>query len=163
VTHDTDANKRKASIVTHDTDANKRKETIISHTTDANKRKASVVIHSTDANKKKASVITHNTDALKRSGNTITHTTDTLKRATTSVSHTTNARLWSNAAPTRYRNRLLYLQIANGIFKPIGNHRIASWNTNGRPANPRVGVFGLNSETGNFEYFNGSGWLTTTS
>ena len=41
----------------------------------------------------------------------------------------------------------------------FGQRRIPSWNTSGRPKNPKVGTLGFNMETDNLEFWNGSLWL----
>ena len=40
--------------------------------------------------------------------------------------------------------------------------KIQTWTSSTRPDDPVEGVFGFNSETGQFEYFDGSGWQDLT-
>ena len=40
--------------------------------------------------------------------------------------------------------------------------KISTWGTDSRPEDPIAGVFGFNSDTGQFEYFDGSGWQNLT-
>jgi hypothetical protein len=35
-----------------------------------------------------------------------------------------------------------------------------SWNTTGRPKNPKLGIIGFNFETENLEIWNGISWVT---
>jgi hypothetical protein len=41
----------------------------------------------------------------------------------------------------------------------IGEKRIPSWNTSGRPRKPKPGLFGFNIQTESLEYWDGSKWL----
>ena len=36
--------------------------------------------------------------------------------------------------------------------------KMATWDNNSRPEDPVEGVFGFNTDTGQFEYFDGTGW-----
>ena len=40
--------------------------------------------------------------------------------------------------------------------------KISTWGTDSRPEDPVEGVFGFNTDTGQFEYFDGSGWQNLT-
>lgn len=40
--------------------------------------------------------------------------------------------------------------------------KISTWSTDSRPEDPVEGVFGFNTDTGQFEYFDGSGWQNLT-
>jgi hypothetical protein len=51
------------------------------------------------------------------------------------------------------------MEIGNGIYTIIGNPRIPTWNTTGRPQNPRRGTFGFNFLTNNLEYWTGTVWV----
>jgi hypothetical protein len=51
------------------------------------------------------------------------------------------------------------LVIGGGASVMTGYRRIPSWNTLGRPKNPKPGIFGFNLQTSNLEYWTGSKWL----
>ena len=40
--------------------------------------------------------------------------------------------------------------------------KISTWGTDSRPEDPVEGVFGFNTDTGQFEYFDGSDWQNLT-
>jgi len=58
------------------------------------------------------------------------------------------------------RNSPLLIDIGQGLSIMTGLPTIASWETRDRPKDAKKGTFGFNSQTGSFEYWDGSGWLT---
>jgi len=49
--------------------------------------------------------------------------------------------------------------LGGGVSFMVGNQRIPSWNSTGRPKNPKLATFGYNFETKNLEYWTGLTWL----
>lgn len=60
------------------------------------------------------------------------------------------------------KNSPMLVDIVPGLSVMVGLPTIASWTTADRPKNPKKGTFGFNSETNNFEYWDGSTWLVAS-
>jgi hypothetical protein len=58
------------------------------------------------------------------------------------------------------KNSALLLDIGQGLSIMVGLPRIASWDTNTRPKNPKTGTFGFNSYTKSLEYWDGNSWFS---
>jgi hypothetical protein len=102
--------------------------------------------HSTNANKLKDPLLTHSTDAQLRVTKTL--------GAHSQLGLVTGAEFSKNAP--------LYINIGGGLSAMVGLPRIATWNTSGRPVNPKRGTFGLNTETKKLEVWNGSLWYNVS-
>ncbi|MBI4033087.1 MAG: hypothetical protein HY377_01020 [Candidatus Blackburnbacteria bacterium] len=60
------------------------------------------------------------------------------------------------------KNAPPYLSIGRGLSTMVGFPRIATWKTGGRPAKPRLGTVGFNTETKQLEIWNGTAWHRTS-
>ncbi len=56
-------------------------------------------------------------------------------------------------------NAPLFVDIGQGLSIMIGLPTIASWDTKGRPKEPKIGTFGFNTQTKNLEYWDGAAWF----
>jgi hypothetical protein len=63
--------------------------------------------------------------------------------------------------PILFRNyQIIDHKTVNGITPAtITRNRIPTWNTPGRPKNPKTGTFGFNFQTNNLEFWGGFQWL----
>jgi hypothetical protein len=62
--------------------------------------------------------------------------------------------------PQLQRNQQVFkYEKVKGVISASNPNRISFWNSEGRPANPKTGALGLNIETSDLEYWNGSYWL----
>ena len=52
------------------------------------------------------------------------------------------------------------VEIGQGLSIVVGLPTIASWRTADRPKKAKLGTFGLNLQTNNLEYWDGSNWLS---
>ena len=55
-------------------------------------------------------------------------------------------------------NQSFLLNIGSGLSLTTSLPVLVSWDTAGRPKDPRRGTFGLNSQTRHLEYFDGEYW-----
>lgn len=60
------------------------------------------------------------------------------------------------------KNNQLLLDSIGGKVLQLGNTRINSWNTAGRPASPKTGTIGLNTQTVALDIYDGSNWKSVT-
>ena len=169
--HTTNALKRIDNTVSHQTDAKKRKETGLVHSTDVYKIGSPIVIHSTNAFLEKANSVSHSTSANKLRDPLVSHSTDALLKSAGGLGGTeaiaagsTGEALsaYSQLSPETTaefsKNAPLYVSIGGGLSSMIGLPRIATWNTLGRPAKPKRGTMGFNTETKRLEAWNGYIW-----
>ncbi|MDO8503821.1 MAG: hypothetical protein Q7S60_03960 [bacterium] len=56
------------------------------------------------------------------------------------------------------KNAPTYLSIGSGLSAMVGFPGIATWDTSSRPAKPKVGTVGFNTQTNQLEIWNGSSW-----
>lgn len=59
-------------------------------------------------------------------------------------------------------NNQLLIDSIGGKVLQLGNSRINTWNTAGRPSSPKTGTIGLNTQTIALDVFNGSTWKSIT-
>lgn len=57
-----------------------------------------------------------------------------------------------------FKNAPFYFDIGGGLSMMLGQGRVATWNTNGRPSSPKRGTVGLNTQLNQLEIYNGSAW-----
>lgn len=62
-------------------------------------------------------------------------------------------------SPVYAKNAALYMLITKELSIMLGKPRLATWNTNGRPASPITGEVGFNTTTSKIEVYNGSDWV----
>jgi hypothetical protein len=117
-------------------------------------------MHTADANKKKSFTKEHSADAFKSGVGTQVHTTDSLLTSSLGKTHTTDTLLWSYGDTIRHKNTPIFMEIGNGLFTIIGNQRMPTWDTLGRPANAKNGAFGFNFETNSLEVYDGNFWFS---
>ena len=60
------------------------------------------------------------------------------------------------------KNNQLLIDSIGGKVLQLGNTRINSWNTAGRPASPKTGTIGLNTQTVALDIYDGSNWKSVT-
>jgi hypothetical protein len=84
---------------------------------------------------------------------TTTTTTTTAGGTTTTTTTTT-----TTAAPFARNNRLI-VDSKESPVKIFGEKRLASWNTSGRPSNPKSFVFGYNTTLGALDIYTGVSWV----
>ncbi len=87
------------------------------------------------------------------------HTTNSSLSSLLIKTHTSDSLLWSMDDSIKHKNAPVFMSIGNGLSTIMGNQRIPSWNTAGRPSSPKSGVFGYNFQTQNLEYWTGTGWV----
>lgn len=51
------------------------------------------------------------------------------------------------------------IDIGQGLSIMLGLPTIVAWKTESRPKEAKRGTIGFNSQTGNLEYWDGTGWL----
>lgn len=142
----------------HSTDSVKTKISPVSHTTSARISIAGITFHATSANIISQSKIYHTTDAHKTSSKLSSFGIggepegDTLAD---SVFQQDDAHLETYFS----RNNPEFISIGSGLSTMIGLPRIATWNTAGRPKNPRNGTIGFNVETKCLEFWTGFSWF----
>lgn len=56
------------------------------------------------------------------------------------------------------KNSPLFVNIGQGLSMMIGLPILTTWETAGRPKNPKKGTFGFNTQTYSLEYWDGSDW-----
>ncbi len=164
LTHATDAYKKGSPTTVHTTDTLVRKYNGVSHQTDANKLKDPLLMHATDIFKRKAVFLFHTTDANKLKDPLVIHRTDAFLVAPSSLASALGAHSQLGLSTVREfsKNSPLYIDIGGGLFTMVGLPRIATWNTAGRPANPKRGTYGFNTETKRLEVWNGSVWYNVS-
>ena len=59
-------------------------------------------------------------------------------------------------------NNQLFIDSIGGKVLQLGNSRINTWNTAGRPSSPKTGTIGLNTQTIALDVFDGSTWKSIT-
>lgn len=57
------------------------------------------------------------------------------------------------------KNTPLYLDIGNGLSIMMGFPGIATWDTAGRPSNPKAGTIGFNTQANQLEIWVISSWF----
>ncbi|HCS79135.1 TPA: hypothetical protein DIV55_05345 [Patescibacteria group bacterium] len=177
--HATETYKLNGPVILHATDTSKRKEVRLIYTTNTSKFAYPLAIFTTDASKRKEIRVIHSTDAfliipgesqdiLAGSENATGGTGVILPGNNVLAASTTNNQLARSSAtdpqvklaptPEFSKNTPRYLSIGGGLSIMLGLGRIATWNTSGRPANPKRGTIGLNTELKRLEIWNGSFW-----
>lgn len=68
----------------------------------------------------------------------------------------------SGGTPQFSKNAPMYISIGGGLSVMAGLPRIPTWNTLGRPANPKKGTIGVNTETKRLEAWDGFIWRSAT-
>lgn len=61
--------------------------------------------------------------------------------------------------PQYSKNSNLYYNIGNDLSIMLGSPTLATWNTAGRPAVGKLGLFGFNTETGKLEVYKDGAWV----
>lgn len=156
-------------IINHTTDTNLTRDTGLVHATDALKTTIPPTTHTTNAIFATTGLKTHSTDAIISQNLGVTHATDSFKLTPTLTapvtSQPTGAVLGGAAAlstpvgqPELSKNASTYLEIGSGLSVLIGLPRIPTWNTAGRPKNPKAGTIGFNSQTQSLEFWEGNFW-----
>ena len=155
---------------THSTSSNLIRQTGAAHGADAFKVKSlPEVSHSTSVQFHPLGFLDHGTDTTKHLKPSVQHKTDAYKlRSTTSASAPSSAVLAANSfaeatasqsAPNLSKNSNAFVGIGSGLSVMVGLPRIATWNSSGRPINPKVGTVGFNIETNCLEFWDGKNWF----
>ena len=157
-------------ILKHFADTCLIRDTKVSHGTDAIKVKVFLAVHTTDVQLRAGGLVTHSTDACKLGVKRVLHATDSFKvnatsttaattaTATATTAAATTGKVLASTTPEISKNASSYLDIGGGLSIIAGLLRIPTWNTAGRPKNPKAGTTGLNTETLYIEIWDGKIW-----
>lgn len=157
-------------IITHQTDTYLARDTRLFQGTDTFKTKIAPTTHSTDADLLASGQHVHSTSAFLRTQMAPAHSTDVSKWTTLAPATDTNQPIGTVLAdtiegssglnkPELSKNASTYLGIGSGLSVLIGLPRIPTWNTLGRPKQPKVGTIGLNTQTRCLEFWDGNIWI----
>lgn len=176
----TDASLDKADTIVHTTDADKKRGLTVAQNTETLKEVTVTLTHGTDAfkrsdaNKRRETAPPNPAIGGKPEDQLLSPSTDSTKQVTTPQSgtvladnttgtvlfETTESHISLVTGPEMSKNLSMLVDIGDHLSVRVGPSRMATWNTLGRPTNPRTGTIGFNTQTNMLETWHGNSWFT---